>query len=307
MNFTSHAGIIIPLSLTNPIFLIMLILKNHERKGEMFMKRTERIGAIIRILTNSPSKPFGLQYFCDLFGCAKSSVSEDIQAASQAISFTGTGHLETISGAKGGVRFIPDITDEEAERLQRDFCERLKDTSRLLGGNFVYTSDIFYDHELVSGLSRVFARRFRDCGAEYVATVETKGIPLAYNVAHLLNLPLVVIRREARISEGSTVSINYFSGSYDRLQKMSMSKRAIKTGSKVLIIDDFMRGGGSVTGITEMIGEFGGTVVGTGIAIAALEPRVKKVSDYTSIVYLGNVSSEDRIIEAIPNESLFSR
>jgi purine operon repressor len=138
-----------------------------------------------------------------------------------------------------------------------------------------------------------------------VATVETKGIPLAYNVSHLLNIPLVVIRREARISEGSTVSINYFSGSYDRLQKMSMSKRAIKNGAKVLIIDDFMRGGGSVTGITEMIGEFGGTVVGVGVAIVASEPSVKKVDKYSSVITLGKVSSEERVIEAEPSTGLF--
>ena len=269
------------------------------------MKRTERIGAIIRILTENPSKPYALSYFSELFGCAKSSISEDIHVASQTISFTGTGSLETISGAKGGVKYVPDISDSEVLGLQEEFCSRLKDTSRLLGGNFVYTSDIFYDHEMVSRLARVFARKFRDCGAEYVATVETKGIPLAYNVSHLLNIPLVVIRREAKISEGSTVSINYFSGSYDRLQKMSMSKRAIKSGAKVLIIDDFMRGGGSVTGITEMIGEFGGTVVGVGIAIVASEPAVKKVEKYSSVITLGRVSSEERIIEAVPTPDLF--
>lgn len=269
------------------------------------MKRTERIGAIIRILTENPSKPFALNYFSELFGCAKSSVSEDIHVASRTISFTGTGSLETIPGAKGGVKYVPDISDAEVLELQEEFCSRLRDTSRLLGGNFVYTSDIFYDHEMVSRLARVFARKFRDCGAEYVATVETKGIPLAYNVSHLLNIPLVVIRREARISEGSTVSINYFSGSYDRLQKMSMSKRAIKNEAKVLIIDDFMRGGGSVTGITEMIGEFGGTVVGVGIAIAASEPAVKKVENYSNVITLGKVSSEERIIEAEPNPELF--
>ncbi len=269
------------------------------------MKRTERIGSLIKILTETPSKPYSLQYFCDLFNCAKSSISEDIRAASQAISFTGLGYLETITGARGGVRFVPDISDEEVAALQEEFCSRLKDTSRLLGGNFVYTSDIFYDHDLVSRLSRVFARKFRDCGAQYVVTVETKGIPLAYNVAHLLDLPMVVIRREARISEGSTVSINYFSGAYERLQKMSMSKRAIISGSKVLIIDDFMRGGGSVTGITEMVGEFGGQVAGVGIAIVSREPEKKKVSDFSALVYMGKVSSEDKVIEAIPNKDLF--
>ncbi len=284
---------------------MMNIANNPNDQEEKHMKRTERIGALIRILSETPSKAYSLQYFCDLFDCAKSSISEDIQTASASLQYTGTGYLETIAGAKGGVRFVPAISDEEVLSLQQEFCDRLKNPSRLLGGNFVYTSDIFYDPSIVTRLSRVFARKFRNCGANYVATVETKGIPLAYNVAHLLNLPLIVIRREARISEGSTVSINYFSGSYDRLQKMSMSKRAIRSDSKVLIIDDFMRGGGSVTGISEMVGEFGCTVCGIGIAIVAKEPERKKVSDFSPLIYLGEVSSEKKIIEAFPNTDLF--
>lgn len=71
------------------------------------MKRTERVGAMIQILTGSPSKTYSLQYFCDLFGAAKSSVSEDIRAANNALLFTGRGRLETGIGAKGGVRFVP--------------------------------------------------------------------------------------------------------------------------------------------------------------------------------------------------------
>ncbi len=269
------------------------------------MKRTERVGALIRILTESPNKIYSLQYFCDLFDAAKSSISEDIQSASQAIELTGSGCLETTPGSKGGVRFVPDISPEAVAALQVDFAQQLSDPSRLLGGNFLYTSDIFYDSDLVMRTARVFAKKFQDCGADCVATVETKGIPLAFTVAHMLGIPLVVIRREAKISEGSTVSINYFSGSYDRLQKMSMAKRAITPGSKVLIIDDFMRGGGSIVGISEMIGEFNGSVVGVGVAIASLTPEKKKVHDYTCLVYLGDIHAEEKKITILPNDSIF--
>lgn len=124
-----------------------------------------------------------------------------------------------------------------------------------------------FDTQLISRLASVFTKKFKDRCADYVATVETKGIPLASMVAHQLNLPLVIIRREAKVSEGSTVSINYFSGSYDRVQKMSIAKRAVAPGSKAIIIDDFMRGGGSTRGIADILAEFDVEVVGTGIAI----------------------------------------
>ncbi len=269
------------------------------------MKRTERIGALIKILTDSPNKPFSLQYFCDHFGIAKSSVSEDIQAANLALMESGNGYLETISGAKGGVKFIPDITEDDIRELQQNLVERLSDYSRLLGGNFIYTSDVFYDPSMVKPIATIFAKKFRNCGADYVITIETKGIPLAFSVANLLGLPLVVVRREAKISEGSTVSINYFSGSDDRLQKMSMSKRAIVPGSKLLIIDDFMRGGGSIIGISEMVKEFNSEVVGVGVAIVSEKPEKKKIDNYCSIVRLGNISLDDKTIEVLPSNDIF--
>ena len=138
-----------------------------------------------------------------------------------------------------------------------------------------------------------------------MATVETKGISLASMVARQLNLPLIIIRREAKVSEGSTVSINYFSGSYDRVQKMSISKRAVVPGSKAIIIDDFMRGGGSTKGISDILSEFEVTVVGTGIAIASMLPEKKKIDDYTAIVFLGDVDEEQKTIEVIPNYQIF--
>lgn len=269
------------------------------------MKRTERVGAMIQILTSAPNKVYSLQYFCDLFDAAKSSISEDIKACNVSLSFNGCGQLETGVGAKGGVKFVPHISDEKLVELQEEFCRKLKDPSRMLGGNFLYTSDIFFDTEFIKRIATVFVRKFKDSNADFVATVETKGIPLATAVAHLLNLPLVIIRREAKVSEGSTVSINYFSGSYDRIQRMSMSKRAITPGARVLVIDDFMRGGGSISGIKEIIGEFDSTVVGVGVAIAGIEPQKKKISDYTSIVFLGDIDQEKKEICVLPNNDIF--
>ena len=49
------------------------------------MKRSHRVGAICQILTESPQKLFSLNYFCDKFAAAKSSISEDISAAKEAV------------------------------------------------------------------------------------------------------------------------------------------------------------------------------------------------------------------------------
>ena len=54
---------------------------------------------------------------------------------------------------------------------------------------------------------------FKDMDVDYVITVETKGIPLAYEVARNLGVQLVIARRESQVTEGPTVTINYVSGS----------------------------------------------------------------------------------------------
>ena len=269
------------------------------------MKRSHRVGAICQILTDSPGKIFGLKYFCDKFSAAKSSISEDISAAKEAVKINEDGYIETIPGAMGGVRYVPDISEEKASEIQKNLCCLLKEESRILGGGFLYTSDIMYNPAIITGMAKIFAKKFKNSGADYVATVETKGIPLAFVTARLLNLPLIVIRRETKISEGATVSINYFPGSSERLQKMSISKRAAAPGSNVLIIDDFMRGGGSIKGIAEVVSEVDTKVVGIGVAIANIEPKKKKVSNYFPIVYLGGVNEETKEITVIPNYQIF--
>ncbi len=269
------------------------------------MKKSHRIGTIIEILTHSPNKVFSLNDFCTMFNAAKSSISEDIAAAREITKNTGYGYIETIPGAQGGVRYISSISDENVNKYLENLCAKLREPSRVLGGGFLYTSDITFDPVTVSELASIFARKFRDSGADYVATIETKGIPLAMKTAELLNLPCVVVRRESKVSEGATMSINYLSGSSDRMQKMSISKRAAQTGRKALVIDDFMRGGGSTKGIIEILGEFDTEVVGIGIAIVSKTPENKKVTDYTLLIYLGNVDEETKNVDVVPNSQIF--
>lgn len=269
------------------------------------MKRTERVGAIIKILSENPNRLYSLGYFCDLFQAAKSSISEDIQSAKSILEGIDLGLIETTAGAGGGVKLIPYISDTEAEKALNQLCEKLQDKNRILGSGFLYTSDLMFDSNITKRAGEIFARRFINMGADYVVTIETKGIPVALMTAHMLNLPLVVIRRESKISEGSTVSINYFSGSAERIQKMSISKRAVTPGSKAIIIDDFMRAGGSVKGISDMLSEFDIEIVGTGVVIASTEPQKKKISDYFPLIYLGSVDENEKTIEVFPNSLIF--
>ena len=233
------------------------------------MIRTERVCSITQILCAHPNKDYSLGYFSERFGCAKSSVSEDMKVVRASMEDTGLGYLETTSGSKGGVRFVPYIDNEIAYETLRGIREELLKADRRIGKGFFYTTDIVFNPQSARNIASIFAKHFAAVDADVVVTVESKGIGIALFTAEMLNLPLVVIRREAKITEGSTLSINYFSGSSERIQKMSLSKRALKPGARALLIDDFMRGGGSIDGMKEMLAEFDASVAGAGVFIAA--------------------------------------
>ncbi len=126
------------------------------------MKRSHRVGAICQILTESPGKIFSLSFFCEKFSAAKSSISEDMSAAKEAVAAAGYGYIETIPGAAGGVRYVPDISDEKAHEVLNSLCDLLQERNRILGGGFLYTSDIMYNPVIVQGMAQIFARRFRN-------------------------------------------------------------------------------------------------------------------------------------------------
>ena len=268
------------------------------------MKKNRRTSAMMAELLNNPCKMFDSAHFCKKYDVAKSSLSEDIRTINEMLEETGDGRIESYPGVGGGIKYVPSISEERIHDLQEKLCDVLNDSSRILGGGFLYTSDIMFDPHMVQRMARVFADRFYTLNADYVVTVETKGIPLASQVAFMLNIPLVVVMREAKYSEGSTVSINYFSGMNDRIRKMSLAKRAVEPGGKAVIIDDFVRGGGSLKGIEEILQEFDIETVGIGVALAAREPVKKKVNEYTAVAYVDEIDEENGIIKISANESL---
>jgi len=85
--------------------------------------------------------------------------------------------------------------------------------------------------------------------------VETKGIPLAFATAKQLGVPLMIARHNSEATDGPSVNINYVSGSSKKIQTMVLPMRALKGHSRLLFIDDFMKGGGTAKGIIDMAKE----------------------------------------------------
>ena len=235
-----------------------VIMKKNNKNGEnMKLRRSDRMVVISNYLLNHPYELTSLNTFAEKYESAKSSISEDIVIIKRAFEEIEIGSIETITGAGGGVIFTPSISDRESREIVEGLRDQLSESSRILPGGYIYLSDLLSTPSILNSIGRIIAKAFRDQKIDAVMTVATKGVPLANAVANTLNVPFVIVRRDLKITEGSTVSVNYVSGSSDRIEKMFLSKRSLKAGSRVLIVDDFLKGGGTINGMISLLAEFG--------------------------------------------------
>ncbi len=266
------------------------------------IKRNERLGAMAEQLMSAPNHIHTLGTFCDRFGAAKSSISEDIDILRQSFDRFQCGELETIAGAAGGVRYRATLPRERAKTQLTALAERLSDPSRVLPGGFLYTADVTAEPDTAELMGRILAQNYYGSRADLVLTMETKGIPIALMTARMLSVPLVIARRDSRAYEGPAVKINYVAGS-GSISTMALARRTVSPGQRVLIIDDFMKGGGTLRGMMDMMAEFQATVVGVGVMIATASPEKKRVDGALSLLTLHRVDPDAGIVKIAPSET----
>ncbi|BAM46183.1 MAG: pur operon repressor [Amphibacillus sp.] len=264
------------------------------------MKRSDRLVGMTNYLLEHPLDLVSLPFFSERYDAAKSSISEDLTIIDNMFKFEGIGYLESIPGAAGGIRYIPKYDQQKSMAFVDSLAERLNDPSRILPGGYLFMSDLLGEPTTVREIGRLFATAFASLNIEVVVTVATKGIPLAYAVASFLNVPVVIARRDPKITEGSTVSINYVSGSSRKIQSMVLTRRSLKQGSTVCIIDDFMKAGGTIDGMKSLLKEFDATVAAIGVlAEAEDEEDERVVTDYTSLLKIAHVDDRNKEIEVV--------
>lgn len=266
------------------------------------LKRSQRLVDMTQFLLERPHELLPLSIFADRYGAAKSSISEDLAIIKEVYEGEGIGELQTLAGAAGGVRYIPVMPKDMALSFVKELCVQLEQADRILPGGYLYMSDLLGLPSMMEQAGKIIATAFYGSEIDVVMTVETKGIPLAYATAAQLGLPVVLVRRDHQVTEGSAVSINYVSGSHKSIHTMSLSRRALKEKSRVLIVDDFMKAGGTIRGMVDLLGEFNAEVAGVGVLVesGAVETEERLLHDYVSLVKLSEVDSKERRISAHP-------
>jgi purine operon repressor len=219
------------------------------------------------------------------FSVSKTLVSDDIEIISEALESEGVGSIVTDRGRSGGAYFIPAPSREYRLSKLHELAKILSVPERLLPGELVYYTDLLFDPDWASFLGFTMASLFDEKKPTVVLTSEVKGIPVAFFTSYALGVPLAVCRFRNRPSDGPAVGVHFPTGNGD-VRTMYLGTRFINPSSRVLIVDDFMRGGSTAAGMLLMAREFNASVMGVGVFIASAEHGKKTVTDYRSLLEL---------------------
>ena len=175
------------------------------------------------------------------------------------------------------------------------------DAEGIVLNNRVLKVDGFLNHQidpkLFVQIGKEIAKQFEGRGIERIVTIEASGIAIALQVAIELDVPLVFARKKKSIlmTEDVYHSVVY---SYTKEENydVTISKKFLPSGEKVLIIDDFLASGEAAMGLAKLVEGAGDTVEGIAIVIESFQPgreRLEKAGyDVHSLVRIARFEND---------------
>lgn len=132
-------------------------------------------------------------------------------------------------------------------------------------------------HEAIDGL----ADRLQDLQVDVVVGPEARGFVVASALAYRLNAGLVTVRKSGKLP-WETVQVEYdLEYGKDRLE---MHRDAIRPGQRVVVADDLLATGGTISATINLVKQLGGNVVGAAflIELGYLEGR-RRLEEYNVV------------------------
>ncbi len=152
--------------------------------------------------------------------------------------------------------------------------ERIKQEGEHVGGGIVKV-DSFLNHqvdaELTHAMGEELVRRFREKGVDEITKVvsaEVSGIPVALSVARILSVPMIYARKHR---SSVMTDVYYFAQAHSRTKDeethLMISKKYLKPDDKVIVIDDFLATGSTISALGTLIVESGASLCAIGCVI----------------------------------------
>jgi xanthine phosphoribosyltransferase len=131
--------------------------------------------------------------------------------------------------------------------------------------------DDFLNHRveprLMTAIGADLAARFQAAAPELVLTAEASGIPPALAAAQVLDVPMVYAKKFVGRGNPEVFARDVPSTTKGTEYRVEVSRRALRPGLRVLIVDDFLSGGRTAVALGEITEESGATVAGLGFVI----------------------------------------
>ena len=132
--------------------------------------------------------------------------------------------------------------------------------------------DSFLNHQvdilLAEQIAREFKRRFGHKRVDKVLTIEASGIGIAALVALQFGVPMVFAKKAKSVNlDGEMYVAEVESFTHKNTNLVIVSKKYLREGESVLVIDDFLANGCALQGLISLVESADAEVAGCGIVI----------------------------------------
>ena len=150
---------------------------------------------------------------------------------------------------------------------------------------------IFGDPELTTACAKELLEKAPDY--DYIITAESKGIPIAHEMARLAgNQKYFIARKKSKLYMTGVFEVTVHSITTEGEQKLYLDKAdaALMKGKRILIVDDVVSTGESLRAVEELVKAAGAQIAGQMCILA--EGDAQKRSDITYLAPLPLFNSE---------------
>ena len=161
-------------------------------------------------------------------------------------------------------------------------CERALPLCPINDELYIGAFVIFGDPELTTACAKELLKKAPDY--DYMITAESKGIPLVHEMARLAgNQKYFLARKKTKLYMQSVFEVDVRSITTDGVQKLYLdgADAEIMKGKKILIVDDVISTGESLSALEKLVEKAGGIICGKMTILAE-----GKACDRDDIIYL---------------------
>ncbi|MBT4404794.1 MAG: xanthine phosphoribosyltransferase [Acidiferrobacteraceae bacterium] len=191
----------------------------------------------------------------------------------------------------------------------QELIQKIEHEGEHVGGGIVKV-DSFLNHQVDPALTRRMAKemseRFRAAGVGQITrvlTAEVSGIPVALEVAGQFGALLIYARKsQSRIMTGTYYVAEAISRTHGTSSDLMVDRRFLGSQDSVLIVDDFLATGATLSALAKLVSESGARLCGIGCVIEkpAEGGRDALGSMDAPVITLAKILFEDGGLRVVP-------